>query len=144
MNTEIQPDKDNFTEDSELNENWHSTRQRHFYRRLRIKWKLKFNPTKTILRNSELNENSNSITKDNFTEASELNENWNSTRQRQFYRRLRIKLKLKLNLRWIILQKTGLNENWNSIPQRHFYGILRIKWKLKFNLTKTILRNTQN
>ena len=30
--TEIQPDKGNFTEDSELNENWYSTRQRQFYR----------------------------------------------------------------------------------------------------------------
>ena len=30
MNTEIQPDKDNFTEDSEINENWNSTRQRQF------------------------------------------------------------------------------------------------------------------
>ena len=25
MKTEIQPDKDNFTEDSEINENWNST-----------------------------------------------------------------------------------------------------------------------
>ena len=30
MKTEIQPDKDNFTEDSELNEHWNSTRQREF------------------------------------------------------------------------------------------------------------------
>ena len=49
MNTEIQPDKENFTEDTELNENWNSTQQRQFYGRLRIKWKLKFNPTKTFL-----------------------------------------------------------------------------------------------
>ena len=72
MKTEIQLDKDIYTEDSELNENWNSTRQK------------------------------------NFTEDSELNENWHSTRQRDFYRRL------------------------------------RIKWKLKFNLTNTILRKTQN
>ena len=31
MNTEIQPDKENFKEDSELTENWNSTRQRQFY-----------------------------------------------------------------------------------------------------------------
>ena len=30
MKTEIQTDKDIFTEDSELNENWNSTRQRQF------------------------------------------------------------------------------------------------------------------
>ena len=47
--TQIQPEKDNFTEDSELNENWNSTQQRQFYGRLRIKGKLKFNPTKRIL-----------------------------------------------------------------------------------------------
>ena len=50
MKTEIQPDKDNFTDVTELNEHWNSTRQRQFYGRLRIKWTLKFNPTKIILR----------------------------------------------------------------------------------------------
>ena len=56
----IQPDKDNFTEDSELTENWNSTRQRQFYRRLslcRLKIKLKiklFNPRKTILRQTQI------------------------------------------------------------------------------------------
>ena len=49
----IQPDKDIFTEDSELNENWNSTWLRQFYGSLRSKWKLKFNPTKTILRTTQ-------------------------------------------------------------------------------------------
>ena len=53
MKTEIQPDKDNFTEDTEINEHWKSTGKRHFYRRLRIKWILKFNPTKTILQKTQ-------------------------------------------------------------------------------------------
>ena len=53
MKTEIQPDKDNFTEASELNEHWNSTRQRIYYRRLRIEWTLKFNMTKTILQKTQ-------------------------------------------------------------------------------------------
>ena len=31
MKTKIQPEKDNFTDDSELNENWNSTQERQFY-----------------------------------------------------------------------------------------------------------------
>ena len=107
MKTNIQPEKDNFTEDSELKENSNSTRQRQFYRRLRIKWKLKFNPIKTILQKTQIKMKTEiQLEKDNFTEDSELNENSNSTRSRQFYRRLRLKWKLKFNLRKTILQKT--------------------------------------
>ena len=53
MKTEIQPDKDNYNEASELNENWNSTWQRQFYRRPRIKWKLKFNLRWTILQKTQ-------------------------------------------------------------------------------------------
>ena len=83
MKTEIQPDKDNFTDVTELNEHWNSTRQRQFYGRLRIKWTLKFNPTKIILRATQ-NYMKTEIQpdKDNFTEDTELNEHWNSTQQR--------------------------------------------------------------
>ena len=76
MKTQIQPDKDNFTEDSGWNEHWNSTRQRQFYRRLRIIWKLKFNPTKTILQKTQnLMKTEIQTNKENFTEDSELNEN---------------------------------------------------------------------
>ena len=107
MKTEIQPEKDNFTEDLELNENWNSTWERQFFGSLRIKWKLKFNPTKTTLRKPQ-NEMNTEIKpdKDNFTEDSDLNENWNSTWQRQFDGSLWIKWKLKFNWRKTILQKT--------------------------------------
>ncbi len=53
MKTEIQPEKGNFTEDSELNKNFNSIWERQFY------WKLlKIQPEKGYFtEDSELNEN---------------------------------------------------------------------------------------
>ena len=107
MKTKIQLEMDNFTEDSELNENWNSTRERHFYGILRIKWKLKFNLTKTIfLKPQNLMKTKIQPHKDNISEDSELNEKLDSTWQRQFFGRQRIKWKLKFNPTKTILRKT--------------------------------------